>query len=77
MRTVLARQERIGPQAIGCRDLSRHTSTAVKKLWPQLTAILSGDIPGLALVKSEMISAGGIDVCDERLLSAVGIAMDL
>jgi len=46
-------------------------------LWPQLTAILSGDIPGLALVKSEMISAGGIDVCDERLLSAVGIAMDL
>ncbi len=77
MRTVFARQERIGPQAIGCKDLSRHTSMAVRKLLPQLTAILSGDSPGLALVKSEMISAGGIEVCDERLLSAGGITTDL
>ena len=30
MRTVFARQERMGPQAVGWRDLSRQTSTAVR-----------------------------------------------
>ena len=56
-----------GTACDGWRDLSRQTSTAVRKLWPQLIAMLSGESPGLAVVKSAMISAGGIDVCDERL----------
>ena len=30
MRTTLARQERMGPQAMGWRVLSRQTSTAVR-----------------------------------------------
>ena len=54
----------MGPQATGCRDLSRQTSTAVRKLWPQLMATLSEESEGLARVKSETISSGGIDVCE-------------
>jgi len=76
MRTVLARQERMGPQAMGWRDLSRQTSTAVRKLWPQLMATLLEESEGLARVKSAMISAGGIDICDERLFSVGGMAME-
>lgn len=73
---MLARQERMGPQAMGWRDLSRQTSTAVRKLFPQLITMLSRESLGLALVKSEMISAGGMEVCDERLLSVDGIVME-
>jgi len=77
MRTVLARQERMGPQAMGWSDLSRQTSMAVRKLFPQLIAMLLEDSPGLALVKREMISSGGMEVCEERLLSVGGITRDL
>ena len=76
MRTVLARQERMGPHAMGLRVLSRHTWTAVRKLWPQLMAKLSPGIVGLERVKSEMISAGGFDVCAVRLVGSDGIAME-
>ena len=73
---VLARQARIGPQTMGWRDLSRQTSTAVRKLLPQLTAMLCRERAGLAWVKSETISAGGMDVCEARLASAGGMAME-
>ena len=56
--------------------MSRQTSTAVRKLCPQLTAMLLLEREGLARVKSETISSGAIDVCDERLLSAGGIVME-
>lgn len=64
MRTVFARHERIGPQEMGRSDLSRQTSMAVRKLWPQLTATLSAVSAGLARVKSETISSGGMEVCE-------------
>ncbi len=35
IRTVFARQERTRPHAIGCSCLSRHTSTAVRLLFPR------------------------------------------
>ena len=77
MRTVFARQERMGPQAMGWSALSRQTSTAVRKLLPQLTAMLSRESAGLARVKSEMISAVGMEVCDVRPASVGGTAMEL
>ena len=76
MRTVFARQERMGPQAMGWSDLSRQTSTAVRKLCPQLTATLSGDSEGFARVKSETISSGVIEVCDVRPASVGGMVME-
>ena len=62
----------MGPQAMGWSDLSRQTSTAVRKLWPQLMAMLSAQSPGLARVKSETISSGGIEVCEVTLQARAG-----
>lgn len=76
MRTVLARQERMGPHEMGWSDLSRQTSTAVRKLWPQLTATLSLVSDGLDRVKSETISSGGMEVCELRFRSWGGIVME-
>ena len=76
MRTVFARQERMGPQAMGWSDLSRQTSTAVRKLWPQLMAMLSGASPGFARVNSETISSGGIEVCEVSPASVGGMVME-
>lgn len=51
MRTVLARQEGTELQAMGWRRLSRQTSMAVRKLWPQLTTMLWAGMAGLLAVK--------------------------
>lgn len=68
-RMIAARQERMGPQAIGWRDLSRQISTAVRKFRPQLMTTLFGESDGLTCVKRETISSGGIAIWELRLES--------
>ena len=55
MRTTLARQERMGPHAVGWAFLSMQTSIAVRRLLPQLRARLAAGMVGLAVWKSAMI----------------------
>ena len=63
MRTVLARQERMEPHAVGWALLSMQTSTAVRRLLPQLRARLAAGRVGLAVWKRPRIWAGGREIC--------------
>jgi len=62
MRTVLARQERMGPQAMGWPLLFRQTSTAVRRLLPQLMRMLEAGKEGLAAWKRLMSWVGGREI---------------
>ena len=55
MRTVLARQERMGPHGAGWAFLLRQISMAVRQLLPQERARLDLGIEGLAAVKRSRI----------------------
>jgi len=74
--TTLARHDRMPGHGMGWRLLSRQTSTAVRKLFPQLRARPERGIGGLLAVKRLSISSGGIDICLVRPSSVGGIFTD-
>lgn len=66
----------MGPQVIGCSCLSRQTSIAVRKLFPQLRARLAFGMVGFAAVKRPRISPGGSEICLVSRVSVGGIVME-